>query len=330
MLERDQQFMSIMKAVSLSAPTKGTDIKLTERKIPEVKPGWVLVRVYSFGLNHSEKLLRLSEINETYINKPITPGIECAGEIIDPSDTSFQVGQRVIALMGGMGRSFDGSYAEYVLLPANQVFSVKTNLTWIQLGAIPETYYTAWGSLFDCLHLEQSDIFLVRGGTCPLGYAAIQIAKALGCKVVATTHRVEKFKLLNDYGVDQIVLDEGELKGKVSGITKILELVGAKTLRDSLKNVEPAGIVCNTGILGGQYTLDGFDPIKEIPNGVYLTGFYSNSPTQRVIDEMMAFMCKANLSPHVGRVYDFVQIAEASEALDSGKVDGKIVISVVQ
>lgn len=329
MLERDQQFMSTMKAVSLSASTKGKDIKLTERNIPEVKPGWVLVRVYSFGLNHSEKLLRLSEINASYINKPITPGIECAGEIIDPSDTAFRVGQRVIALMGGMGRSFDGSYAEYTLLPANQVFSVKTDLTWTQLGAIPETYYTAWGSLFDCLHLEQSDKLLVRGGTCPLGYAAIQIAKALGCEVVATTHRVEKFKLLNNCGVDQIVLDEGEIKEKVFGITKVLELVGVKTLRDSLKSIESVGIVCNTGILGGQYTLDGFDPIKEIPNGVYLTGFYSNTPTQRAIDEMMAFLCEANLLPHIGHVYDFSQIAEASEALETGNVDGKIVIRVV-
>lgn len=321
--------MTLMKAVSLSVPTKGKDITLTERNIPEVKPGWVLVRVYSFGLNHSEKLLRLSEINASYIHKPIIPGIECAGEIIDPSDTSFQVGQRVIALMGGMGRSFDGSYAEYVLLPAHHVFSVKTDLTWVQLGAIPETYYTAWGSLFDCLHLERSDKLLVRGGTCPLGYAAIQIAKTLGCEVAATTHRIDKFDLLNDCGVDQIVLDDGEIKGKVSGITKVLELVGAKTLRDSLKSIESAGIVCNTGILGGQYALVGFDPIKEIPNGVYLTGFYSNSPTQKAIDKMMKFMCKDNLSPHIGRVYDFSQIAEAIEAFDSGKVDGKIVISVV-
>lgn len=320
--------MTKMKAVSLTAPTKGNDVKLTERNIPSVKPGWVLVRIYSFGLNHSEKILRLSEINASYINKPIIPGIECAGKIIDASDTSFHVGQRVIALMGGMGRSFDGSYAEYALLPAHHVFAVKTDLSWVQLGAIPETYYTAWGSLFDCLHLEPTDKILVRGGTCALGYAAIQIAKALGCEVVATTHREEKFHLLSDAGVDSIVLDQGEIKGKLSGITKALELVGAKTLRDTLLNVEVGGIVCNTGILGGKYVLDGFDPIKEIPNGVYLTGFYSNNPTQKSIDNLMEFVDLHSLSPHIGRVYDFEQIAEASETLDSGHVDGKIVISI--
>lgn len=320
--------MTTMKAVVLTGITKGNDIKLTERNIPSVKPGWVLVRIHSFGLNHSEKLLRFSEINAPYINKPITPGIECAGEIIDASDSSFQVGQRIIALMGGMGRSFDGSYAEFALLPAHHVFAVKADLSWVQLGAIPETYYTAWGSLFDCLHLERKDKLLVRGGTCALGYAAIQIATALGCEVVATTHRLDKFYLLNDCGVDQVVLDEGEIRGKVSGITKSLELVGAKTLRDTLKSVEPGAIVCNTGILGGICTLDGFDPIKEIPNGVYLTGFYSNSPTQGVIDDMIAFLHKDNLLPHIGRIYDFMQIAEASEALDTGKVEGKIVIKV--
>jgi NADPH:quinone reductase-like Zn-dependent oxidoreductase len=319
-----------MKAVVLSTPTKGKDIRLNETAIPNAKPGWVLVRIYSFGLNHSEKILRLAEIDAPYIKKPIIPGIECAGEIIDPSNTSFHVGQRVIALMGGMGRSFDGSYAEFALLPAHHVFAVKTDLSWVQLGAVPETYYTAWGSLIDCLHLEREDKLLIRGGTCAMGYAAIQIARALGCDVTATTHREEKFHLLREAGADSILLDQGEIEGKLSGITKALELVGAKTLRDTLQCVEVGGIVCNTGVLGGQYVLDGFDPIKEIPNGVYLTGFYSNNPTQGRIDDLMEFVNRHKLFPQIGQVYDFTQIAEASDALDTGKIDGKIVVSVVK
>lgn len=329
MLEGSVRPVKSMQAVALTAPTNGLDIRLTEHIVPSVKPGWVLVRIYAFGLNHSEKILRLSELNAPYISKPIIPGIECAGEIADASDTSFCVGERVIALMGGMGRSFNGSYAEYVLLPVHHVFKVDTELQWTQLGAVPETYFTAWGSLFECLHLEPKDKVLVRGGTCALGYAAIQIAKALGCEVTATTHREDKLNLLRESGVDSAVLDQGEIRGKVSGITKALELVGAETLRDTLLSVEPGGVVCNTGILGGQYTLDGFDPIKEIPNGVYLTGFYSNSPTQKVINDIFNFLHTHNLLPRIGQIYNFTQIAEASEALDVGKANGKIVISVV-
>ena len=119
-----------MKAVLLRGVTEAKDITLTECPIPAVRPGWVLVKVKAFGLNHSEKLLRLSEIRADYIQKPIIPGIECVGKIADPSDSGLAVGQKVVALMGGMGRSFHGSYAEYALLPRRIVFPVESDLPW--------------------------------------------------------------------------------------------------------------------------------------------------------------------------------------------------------
>ena len=315
-----------MKALLLSEPVKARDIVLTECAIPEVRPGWVLVRVRAFGLNHSERLLREVEITAPYIQKPIIPGIECVGEIAEASDSRFEAGQKVIALMGGMGRSFNGSYAEYALLPETQVFAVQTDLPWERLAAIPETYFTAWGSLFESLHLQPEDHLLIRGGTCALGYAAIQLAKTFGCTVSATTHRPGKLALLEEAGADFSSLDTGALKDAAGDATKVLELVGPKTLRDSLFCVKKGGIVCHTGILGGQYTLNGFDPIKEIPNGVYLTGFFSNSPTQQAIDAILGFLDKNSLSPCLGRVYDFSQLARACEDMDCGKTNGKIVI----
>lgn len=317
-----------MKAVILTKPTESTEIKITECPTPAVKPGWVLVRIKAFGMNHSEQILRKSEISAPYIQKPIIPGIECAGEIADASDTAFTAGQKVIALMGGMGRSFHGSYAEYALLPAHHVFAVDTSLSWDRLAAIPETYFTAWGSCFECLSLKSSDHLLVRGGTCALGYAAIQIAKALGCKVTATTHRESKIQLLTDCGADMALLDNGSLRGQVSGITKALELVGIKTLKNTLSCMEKGGIVCNTGNLGGVYTWNGFDPIKDIPNGIYLTGFFSNTPEQKTINELFAFLNTHNLTPHIGKCYLFTDIAKACEDMENGKINGKIVINV--
>ena len=180
-----------MKAVVLTEPTKGEDIRLAKCPVPKVCPGWVLVKVKAFGMNHSEQILRQGEIQADYIKKPVIPGIECVGEIADPSDSSFKKGQKVAALMGGMGRSFNGSYGEYALLPAHHVFSVSSSLSWTELAAVPETYFTAWGSLFQGLDLKPSDTLLIRGATCALGYAAVQIGKALGCKVIATAHREE-------------------------------------------------------------------------------------------------------------------------------------------
>lgn len=313
-----------MKAVILSEPTPAEQVRLTEVPIPQVRPGWVLVKVRAFGLNHSEQILRLNEIQADYINKPIIPGIECAGEIADPSDSRFQKGDKVVALMGGMGRSFHGSYAEYALLPVDHVFTVRTELSWTEMAAVPETYFTAWGSLFECLHLKKEDTLLVRGGTCALGYAAIQVAKAMGCHVIATTHRESKLELLKD--VDEAVLDTGTLSGAFRGVTKALELVGPKTLRDTLKCVEAGGIVCNTGILGGVYALNGFDPIKEIPNGVYLTGFFSNYPTRQVMEDIFSFLTDHQLSPILGATYSFENIAQALSDMDHHKVNGKIVV----
>lgn len=315
-----------MKAVILKGVTPAAEVTLSEAEIPKAKPGWVVIKVRGFGMNHSEQVLRLHEIEADYIRKPIIPGIECVGEIADPSDSGFFVGQKVAALMGGMGRSFDGSYAEYALLPAHHVFSVRTGLSWKEFAAVPETYYTTWGSLFECLDLKPLDTLLIRGGTCALGYAAIQIAKALGCRVIATTHRQEKLPLLS--GADEALLDSGELAGTVSGVTKALELVGVKTLSDTLRCMEKGGIVCNTGNLGGVYALNGFDPIKYIPNGVYLTGFHSNWPSQKVMDEIFSFIDGNRLHPRVGASYAFADIREACVALDGGKVNGKIVVEV--
>ena len=219
-----------MKAVVLTDVTVAEDVTISEILVPEVKSGWVLVKVRAFGMNHSEQILRKEEIREDYIKKPVVPGIECVGEVVDPSDSGMETGQKVIAMMGGMGRSYNGSYAEYALLPVHHVFTIESSLAWEELAAIPETYFTAWGSLFECLQLKAEDTLLVRGATCALGYAAIQLAKALGCKVIATTHKESKLKLISC--ADEQVLDDGKLTGKIPGVTKALDLVGPKNLKD--------------------------------------------------------------------------------------------------
>jgi len=318
--------MKTMKAVVLAKITKAEEITISEVAIPDVRPGWVLIKIKAFGLNHSEKLLRLNEIRADYIQKPIIPGIECVGEVENPSDTDLRKGQKIVALMGGMGRSFNGSYAEYALLPRRIVFPINSELSWEALGAVPETYFTAWGSLFECLRLTVKDTLLIRGATCALGYASLQIAKALGCKVIATTHKADKLPMIAE--ADEAVIDDGKLTGKVRGVTKALDLIGPRNLKDTLTAVEKGGIVCQTGLLGGVYALNGFDPIKDIPNGVYLTGFFSNYPTQQVMDEIFAFLNEKKLIPVSGKVFGFDEIREAVIAQDEGKVNGKIIVRV--
>lgn len=313
-----------MKAVVLKDITNSDDIVLEELEMPIARKGWVLVKILAFGMNHSELVLRVNEIRADYINKPIVPGIECVGIVEDSLDEGFAKGDLVCSLMGGMGRNYNGSYEEYAVLPVRKLFHIPPILDPKHLAAIPETFFTAWGSLFECLSLKRSDTLLVRGATSALGYSAIQIAKALGCKVYGTTHKKEKMHLITDLGCEVIFDPENKLPAGFYA-NRILELIGPKTIRDSLRHLYLGGIVCNTGILGGEYFLNGFDPIKEIPNGCYLTGFFSNYPTQETIDQIFAFIAEHKITPFIGASFKFSDIKRAIKAQEKG-VDGKIVV----
>lgn len=306
------------------------DMTVTEIPVPDVRPGWVLVKIHAAGLNHSEALLRMFEADSDYIATPIVPGIECVGEIADASDSHFHIGQKVIALMGGMGRSFNGSYEEYALLPASNVFTVNTSLDWVPLAAIPETYFTAYGSLFESLQLMENDTLMIRGATSTVGMAAIQLAKAGGAKVIAACRRSSSFDKLYHIGADLCVIDDGNIVGRELPFkpNKILELIGPKTLRDSLLCVSHPGYVCSTGILGNVFTVKDFDPIKYIPNGVYLTGFFSNFPVQESIDRMFALINKGNIAPLYAKVFGLHEIAEAHALLENGGAGGKIILKI--
>lgn len=216
--------------------------------------------------------------------------------------------------------SFSVLATPFLMIPS----PICSNLDAAHLAAIPETFFTAWGSLFECLNLQPSDTLLVRGATSALGYAAMQIATALGCKVYGTTHKKEKMHLITDLGCNAVFDPENKLPDGFYA-NKILELIGPKTIRNSLSHLFHGGIVCNTGILGGEYYLNGFDPIKEIPNGCYLTGFFSNFPTQETIDSIFAFIGQHNISPFIGASFRFSDIKQAIKAQEKG-VDGKIVV----
>jgi NADPH:quinone reductase and related Zn-dependent oxidoreductases len=319
-----------MKAIVINGCCKAEDLHISEIPTPQVKPGWVLVKVRAAGLNHSEALMRLYEADRDYIHTPIVPGIECVGEVADASDSGLRVGDRVIALMGGMGRSFDGSYAEYALLPATHVFRVDTDLDWTSLAAVPETYFTAHGSLFESLRLEAGDTLLVRGATSTVGMAAVQLAKAVGARVIAACRRESSFEKLQAAGADHCVIDDERLSEHpwAERPNKMLELVGIKTLYDSLRTVTEPGYVCHTGNLGFVFTASDFNPIKDIPNGVYLTSFYSNYPTQAVIDDLFRLIRRGGIRPLYSKVFGMDEIATAHKLLETGGAGGKIVLRI--
>lgn len=322
-----------MKALVLYKTCRPEELTISEIPVPKIKPGWVLIKVKSFGLNRSELMMREYEGNASYIQLPRVLGIECAGEIANQSDSRFTKGQRVVALMGGMGRSFDGSYAEYTLVPSKNVFSVGENYNWEELGAIPETYFTAWGSIMDCLQLSPLDTLLVRGGTSATGLATVQLAKSIGATVLLSTRNANKREFLLRQGADHVVIDDGTINAQVlrifpSGVNKILELIGATTLFESASLLRHHGIVCVTGILGKKGTLDNFYPIKDLPSGVYLTSFSSNSPSQAVIDDIFKHMHNHKLHPAISKVFSMDEIGQAHILMENNTANGKVIVKI--
>jgi NADPH2:quinone reductase len=164
--------------------------------IPEPGPGWVRIKVMAFGLNRSELHTRLGYAEG--VTLPRVLGIEAVGVVDAASDSDLAPGQQVATLMGGMGRVFDGGYAEYIVVPRTQVIPFISDLPWQIIGAVPETLQTAYGSLTIGLDLSVGQTLLIRGGTSLLGMAATTVAKDVGATVISTTRQPDRVEALLD------------------------------------------------------------------------------------------------------------------------------------
>lgn len=136
------------------------NFSIETRPVPEPGKGQVLVKVKAFGLNRSELMTRKGF--SPNVSFPRILGIECVGEIVADPSGEFQPGQKVAGVMGEMGRAFEGSYAEYTVLPKEIVLPFDSNLEWAVLGAIPEMFHTVWGSVHLALQIEKSETILIR------------------------------------------------------------------------------------------------------------------------------------------------------------------------
>ena len=320
-----------MKAWIIRNAGGAEQFQLEEVETPRPREGWSLIRIRAFGLNRSEWFTRIGD--SPTVQFPRVLGIECVGEIVDAGGLDLDPGTTVAAIMGGMGRQFDGSYAEYTLVPHQCVFSIRTKLPWEKFAALPEMLQTTHGSLYAGLEINRAKSLLIRGGTSSIGMAALALAKYAGLKVGITTRGPGKIDELKAAGADEVWIDNGEIHQQIEEereelYDRVLELIGAGTLLDSLRCVGRGGIVCMTGILGGEWDLNDFHPMGDIPTAVKLTSYSGEAadlaPTQ--LQGYIGLVENGELEVKTGPVFDFEELVEAHKLMDANQAGGKIVI----
>ena len=324
--------MGEMRAVVLDGPGPPEALTIREIPVPEPAAGWVLIEVKAFGLNRSELHTRLGLADG--VTFPRVLGIEATGVVAACPGGEFDVGRQVMAMMGGMGRTYDGGYAEYTSVPAGQVVGFESDLDWAILGAVPEMLQTANGSLTIGLDARPGQSILIRGGTSSVGMATAVLAKQRDMTVLATTRDPAKADRLRAIGVDHVLIDGGQVAPQVRkilghGVDAALELIGTPTLPDTLRSTRVHGVVCFTGMLSNQWTVKDFYPIDYIPRGVRLTAYGGDAADlpAEVLQGFLDMVASGEADVPIHRVYAFDEIVEAHREMEAGTAAGKLVVT---
>ena len=307
-------------------------LEIRDMPEPEPKEGHVVIEVKAFGINHAELHMRKGEWAEI----ADVSGIECVGVVKSCPGGEFPVGAKVAALMGGLGRTINGSYAEYTRAPVSNVALIDADLPWAELAAIPETYATAWTCLFRNLEIQRGQLLVIRGATSSFGQAALKMAVNAGLQVIATTRNPERFAKLENLGAERCETERPDLSKHISEAKKIdtvLDLVGNSVMLDSLAMLCRGGRSCLAGWLGGLDPIPNFNPLLQMSSGVYLTFFgsfvfgtpgfpLSDVPLQQIAADAAA----GRLDVKPVKIFRFEEIQEAHRVMEANQSGGKMVV----
>ncbi|WP_442904338.1 NAD(P)H-quinone oxidoreductase [Glutamicibacter sp.] len=311
-------------------------IELTERQIPTVGSGEVLVKVEAFGLNRAD----VQQRKGVYPPPPGAsdiPGLEVSGTIVAVGEevTDWSIGTRVAALLAG------GGYAQFVNVPAELLFRIPEGLPSVEAAALPEVCATVVSNLFIEGNLKSGETVLIHGGAGGIGSMAIQLAKDAGARVLVTASSTEKLDYCLSLGADEgINYREDDFETRVNeltdgqGVDLILDVIGAKYLERNIRALAVEGRVVVIGLQGGTKAELNLGVLLSKRARIIATTLRSRPLSQKseivkqTVARVMPLVDAGKLSINVSKVFDFSQLTSAHEYFDSGEHTGKIVIEV--
>src|SRR5689334_17694809 len=329
---REQAGGETMRAIILKGFGGLDSLVYAEIPKPLPKDGEVVIQVKGFGINHAEIHMRRGEWAEA----AEVSGIECVGIVDSCPGGEFPVGAKVAALMGGLGRTINGSYAEYTRVRAANVALIESELPWSDLAALPETYAVAWTCLFRNLNLKSGQTLVLRGATSSFGQAALKMAVAAGARVIATARSSGRFPMLKELGASRVEVERRDLAAHLAEakhIDAVLDLVGNSTILDSLDMLRRGGTACLAGWLGGLDPIGDFNPLLRMASGVnwnFFGSFVFGTPGFPLSDvplqDIARQVADRRLDASPSHVFSFDDIHEAHRVMEAGEAGGKMVV----
>jgi len=324
-----------MNCIEITEPGGPEVLQPTTRPVPQAAEGEVLIRIQAAGVNRPDCVQRLGHYAPPEGITDI-PGLEVAGEVVALGDgvSGISVGDSVCALVAG------GGYAEYVCAPVLQVLPVPQGLSIVEAAALPETCMTVWINVFERAHLSPDETILVHGGSSGIGTTAIQIASALGSRVITTAGSAEKCQACLDLGAERavnyreedFVAAAKEFGGR--GVDVILDMVGGDYIEKNIKAAAPDGRIVNIAFLQGAKAEVNFMPL--MLKRLTLTGSTLRSQSIERKGEIARHLKKTvwplieagRVKPVIYKAFPLLDARAAHELMESSAHIGKIMLQV--
>lgn len=342
-----------MKKIVVHVPGNTSQLKLEQHPDLAPKEGEVLIDVSHSGVNFADVCVRMGVYESAwkYVGLPITPGFEYAGTVkaIGPNTTKFQVGDAVF------GITRFGAYTSQLTVPEHQVFKIPSSFTPDQAAGFPAVFLTAYHALFQLTVVHKNSLVLVHSAAGGVGSALLQLLKITGHKTIGVVGSSHKVQVAKDFGADWVIdKSKEDLWARVKeiapdGVDLVLDGNGPATLKEGFKHLKPVGKMISYGFhsmfsktnnvlvkyitMGLQWlSIPRFSPLNLLNQNVSLICFNVSFLFDRLdlleegMGQMLKWIEEGKLRPPQTTIYKIEDVAQAHQAIESGKTTGKLIL----